>query len=79
MLFRSKDPKTDTGNFKKSQRGMCRVYHDSNEKITYEDGLNKNSINTGKENMLKTVFKDGAMQLEYSLSEIRNRLHEGKF
>lgn len=77
MIF--KNPKTDTGNFKKSQRGMCRVFHDENGAITYEDGLDKYTIDNNKENMLTTVFKDSNMVKEYTLSEIRERLHEGKF
>lgn len=77
MIF--KNPKTDTGNFKKSQRGMCRVFHDEKGNITYEDGLDKNTLNTEKENILTTVFKDSKMVKEYTLSEIRERLHEGKF
>lgn len=77
MIF--KNPKTDTGNFKKSQKGMCRVFHDENGIITYEDGLDKNTINSDKENMLTTVFKDSAMVKEYTLSEIRQRLHKGNF
>lgn len=77
MIF--KNPKTDTGNFKKSQRGMCRVFHDENGVITYEDGLDKYTFDYNKENMLTTVFKDSNMIKEYTLSEIRERLHEGKF
>lgn len=77
MIF--KNPKTDTGNFKKSQKGMCRVFHDENGIITYEDGLDKNTINSDRENILTTVFKDGAMVKEYTLAEIRERLHKGNF
>ncbi|MDY2729090.1 MAG: nicotinate phosphoribosyltransferase, partial [Clostridium sp.] len=62
-----------------SQRGMCRVFHDKNGVITYEDGLDRNTINYNKENMLITVFKDSSMVKEYTLSEIRERLHDGKF
>ena len=32
-----------------------------------------------KVNLLKTIFKDGEMTKEQSLSEIRNVLHGGKF
>ena len=77
MIF--KNPKTDTGNFKKSQRGLCRVFHDKNNNITYEDGLDKNTFDENKENMLISVFKNGKMVKEYTLSEIRDRLHDGKF
>jgi hypothetical protein len=29
--------------------------------------------------MLKTVFKDGKMTVEYTLEDVRNRLHKGVF
>lgn len=77
MIF--KNPKTDTGNFKKSQKGLCRVFHDKNNNLTYEDGLDKNTFDENKENMLISVFKNGKMVKEYTLSEIRDRLHDGKF
>lgn len=77
MIF--KNPKTDTGNFKKSQKGLCRVFHDENNNITYEDGLDKNTFDENKENMLISVFKNSKMIKEYSLYEIRDRLHDGKF
>ena len=77
MIF--KNPKTDTGNFKKSQKGLCRVFHDKNNNITYEDGLDKNTFDENKENMLISVFKNGKMVKKYTLSEIRDRLHDCKF
>lgn len=77
MIF--KNPKTDSGNFKKSQRGMCRVFHNDEGIITYEDGLDKNTFPQEKENLLKSVFKDGKMTKEFTLKEIRETLHGGKF
>ena len=74
MIF--KDPKTDTGKFKKSQKGLCRVYRNEDGEITYEDGLIKSNEDN---NMLTTVFKNSSMVKEYSLKEIRNTLHEGEF
>lgn len=72
-----KNPKTDTGNFKKSQKGMCYVVAGA-DGITYQDGYTSSSLpSTG--NLLETVFKDGKMIREYSLQEIRQRLHEGNF
>ena len=68
-----KNPKTDTGRFKKSQRGVCRVYHDTDGQIVYEDELTPATLSG--ENMLETVFRDGVITKEYTLSEIRNRLH----
>jgi nicotinamide phosphoribosyltransferase len=70
-----KNPKTDTGNFKKSQQGLCRVFLEKSGEISYEDGLDQYTFPEDKENLLETVFKDGKMIKEYSLSEIRNRLH----
>ena len=79
MLPIFKNPKTDTGNFKKSQRGLCRVYHDENGVIVYEDGFDGSNFPTEKENLLVEVFKNGKMTREYSLHEIRDRLHNGNF
>jgi len=77
MIF--KNPKTDTGHFKKSQRGICLVSKNNYGEITYEDGFDKNSFPNDRENLLEAVFRDGKMVREYSLSEIRSRLHGGEF
>lgn len=77
MIF--KNPKTDTGNFKKSQRGCCYVYEDENKEITYEDGLTFAEIGNKSNNLLTTVFKDGIMVKETSLKQIRDKLHNNKF
>lgn len=70
-----KDPKTDTGNFKKSQRGLCYVYRDEDtNEIKFQDGYTSETLpNDG--NLLETVFLDGKMVKEQSLKEIRDRLH----
>lgn len=73
--FIFKDPKTDTGNFKKSQKGMCYVYKDG-EDILYKDELTIKEQENKKDNLLELVFKDGKLLKDYSLSEIRNRLHK---
>lgn len=75
-----KNPKTDTGNFKTSQKGMCHVYRDEDENITYQDGYFKGMITTddiklSDFNMLETVFVDGILVKEQTLKEIRDRLH----
>lgn len=72
-----KDPQTDVGNFKKSQKGMCRVYQGADGKLTYEDELTPQTLEG--ENLLQTVFLDGVITKEYALSEIRSRLHDGRF
>jgi len=77
MIF--KNPKTDTGNFKKSQRGLCRVYHDENGAIIYADNYDKNTMVPGEENLLECVFNNGKMVKEYSLFDIRKHLHGGEF
>lgn len=75
-----KDPKTDSGNFKKSQKGMCAVFRDEDGKLAYADGYDSKSIREMDEkNLLELVFKDGKMVKGQTLAEIRSRLHEGKF
>jgi len=67
-----KDPVTDDGT-KKSQKGAVRVFMDEKGKIVYEDGL---PLNHGKLTMLNTVFENGKLLREESLSEIRKRIQE---
>ncbi|MBD5493391.1 MAG: nicotinate phosphoribosyltransferase [Lachnospiraceae bacterium] len=70
-----KDPKD--GGFKKSQKGCC-IVSEENGELQYRDELNwEEAVSDG--NLLQTVFKDGVLIKEQSLSEIRNRLHEGAF
>lgn len=73
--FIFKDPKTDTGNFKKSQKGMCYVYREGDE-ILYKDQLTIKEQEAYSDNLLIPVFKDGKLTREYSLKEIRNRLNK---
>jgi len=74
MIF--KNPKTDSGHFKKSQRGCCRVMKKNGE-YSYEDGLTWAEVQ--EDNELQTVFKDGQLVREYTLNEVRQNLHQGKF
>lgn len=74
MIF--KNPKTDTGHFKKSQRGCCRVIKDG-DNYTYEDGLTW--AESQKDNELLTVFKNGEFVRLYTLDEVRQNLHKGRF
>ena len=70
-----KNPKD--GGFKKSQKGLCRVYRKEDGTLAFEDGfLEQEQI---KENALETVFRDGKIVKEESLQQIRARLHEGAF
>lgn len=75
MIF--KNPKTDTGNFKKSQRGCCRVYKDVDD-YKYVDGLTWDEAQH-IDNELVTVFENGIITKEYTLDEVRANLHGGDF
>ncbi|HDK7314161.1 TPA: nicotinate phosphoribosyltransferase [Clostridium botulinum] len=77
--FIFKEPQTDSGNFKKSQKGMCIVYKDKYNNITYKDELFIEEVKNFKNNLLTTVFKDGEIIKEYTLEEIRQRLNGRKF
>lgn len=72
--FIFKAPKTDKDNFKKSQKGMCYVYR-SGEDILYKDELTISERNELKDNLLKPVFKDGKLLRDFTLEEIRHKLH----
>lgn len=74
-----KNPKD--GGFKKSQRGLCRVYRDKNGSLVFEDGLTSESIAgiAQEENLLEVVFRDGVLVKEQTLAQIRARLHENHF
>ena len=72
-----KNPKD--GGFKKSQKGCCRVIEDENGELTFRDEYTWDDVTKVFYNELKTVFKDGVMIKEYSLAEIRERLHGGNF
>ena len=72
-----KNPKD--GGFKKSQRGCCVVARDSNEEYIFVDEYDWNAASNCTFNQLNPIFKDGIMLKEYTLAEIRDRLHGGKF
>lgn len=74
MIF--KNPKTDSGNFKKSQRGCCRVYKTDNG-YAYDEGLNW--AEAQENNELTTVFENGKFVKRYTLNEVRQNLHGGNF
>ena len=71
MIF--KNPKTDSGHFKKSQRGCCRVFENGDD-YAYEDGLTWAEAQNGNE--LKTVFRNGEFIRRYTLNEVRQNLHD---
>ncbi len=72
-----KNPKD--GGFKKSQKGCCVVMQDANGEYSYKDEFTWKEACENSENKLVTVFKDGVLLKEQSLSEIRNVLHGGQF
>ena len=72
-----KNPKTDTGKFKKSQKGLIYVSLDKNGEIIARDGFTTRDIPDN--NMLQPIFRDGKMVNEATLEEIRNRLHNNGF
>ena len=65
-----KNPKTDSG-FKKSAKGLLYVYSDV-DKLHLEDQVTREVENYGE---LETVFEDGKLVTETSLSEIRQRIN----
>lgn len=72
-----KNPKD--GGFKKSQKGCCVVFKGSKDHIEFVDGRTWEEACNDSAQLLEVVFKDGKMIKEYSLKEIRNRLHGGNF
>lgn len=74
MIF--KNPKTDSGHFKKSQRGCCRVYK-TDVGYAYEDGLTW--AEAQENNELQTVFQNGKFVKRFNLNEVRRNLHGGAF
>lgn len=70
-----KDPKTDTGKFKKSQRGMVVVLKNEDGTLKAIDHLNRDEFNNMADiNVLRPIFEDGKMLVEDSLQDIRDRL-----
>lgn len=69
-----KNPKE--GGFKKSQKGLCYVYEEDGV-LKYRDGYTSLDIPAG--NLLEPVFRDGKLLKDYTLDEIRQRLHGGEF
>ena len=72
-----KNPKTDTGKFKKSQKGLIYVSLDKNGEIIAREEFTTKDIPDN--NMLQPIFRDGKMVNETTLAEIRNRLHNNDF
>ena len=78
MIF--KDPKTDTGNFKKSQKGCCVVWQNEDGTLRYKDNLLWEDLQDFEDkNLLQLVFCDGKMVKEQTLQKVRQILHKGDF
>ncbi|WP_303341349.1 hypothetical protein, partial [uncultured Duncaniella sp.] len=74
MIFKS--PKE--ASFKKSHKGCVVVLTGADGALTSEDEHDFKETYRA-DNVLKTVFNDGKMTLEYSLADIRKRLYGDKF
>jgi nicotinamide phosphoribosyltransferase len=66
-----KNPKTDSG-FKKSAKGLLMVY-EKNGKLKLKDNCTYEEERAG---LLETVFEDGLLIRDQSLSEIRGKISE---
>lgn len=77
-IFIFKNPKTDSGHFKKSQKGCCSVHFDGSD-FSYADELTADQRDVDAENQLVPVFRNGSIVNSCTLSEVRSRLHGGKF
>lgn len=64
-----KDPITDSG-MKKSAKGLLRVEKEGDDYVLYD----QQTIEQEKLGELATVFKDGELLVDHTLTEIRNRL-----
>ena len=71
-----KDPKTDKGGLKKSQRGCCMVIWDMIDK-TYRCSDGWDEWVEDEATVLKTVFKDGHLLNEQTFQNVRARLYGG--
>lgn len=67
-----KNPKTDSG--KRSQRGAVTVFYED-ETLKFEDNLTMKEFHERKYNSaMHTLFKDGVLLVEESLSDIRKKI-----
>lgn len=77
-LLLYKDPITDDGT-KKSQKGMVVVYKNVDGSISFtdcHDKVNKQRNQEMGNDLLKPVFEDGKLLVDWTLEEIRQRLKE---
>lgn len=69
-----KNPKD--GGFKKSQKGCCIVKKEENGVLSYQDNYTWKEATENQENLLKTVFLNGKIAKEQTLSDIRKLLNQ---
>lgn len=74
-----KNPKTDNDNFKKSQRGLCVVKNENGTLVCQDNLLEHEYENLHNENQMVTMYRNGQIMHQETLSDIRNRLHDMKF
>ncbi len=75
-----KNPKTDKGKLKKSQKGLCLVYEEDG-KIDFIDNLYErdyDKLAKTKKDLLETVFYNGKIIKEFSLDEVRANLEKSQ-
>lgn len=68
----SKDPITDSG-MKKSAKGLLKVYRDESGELQLLNNCTEVEEESGE---LKTVFENGKLLIDYTLSDIRNRIEQ---
>lgn len=78
-IFIFKNPKTDSAHFKKSQRGCCAVFQNSDGRYTFKQELTLEQSRSDPANKLSTVFKDGSLIQPVTLGWIRDNLWNGSF
>lgn len=71
-----KDPKTDSGSFKRSQRGMVVISKGEDGQLHASDGYTKEEFYKLQDReIFRPIFEDGKMLIKNNLRDIRNRLH----
>jgi nicotinamide phosphoribosyltransferase len=72
-----KDPKTDNGTLKKSQKGMCHVFYNSKGEVDFTDEHDHDY--DFPDSAYVTYFRDGKVLYGENLQDIRNRLWRNDF
>ena len=76
-LFIYKDPKTDKGNLKKSQKGCCMVVRNKTGMLTCYDQYTWDAVRIDDNmNLLQPVFRNGEILRTETFAEIRGRMYD---